>query len=146
MKTKIEAFEMLSYRRIIRISWKEMKSNAEVLQMIGLKNAERVLNIKKKKLAYYKHVRRDHSLQKLELEGKVDGKRGGGRRRKSWNGNVSEMTKTSMAQYHVKRMVHHGLQPLRRDGPPMMMMMMMMILTFPTFFFGFVDFTLEVFI
>ena len=36
-EAKIEAFEMWSYRRIMRISWKEMKSNAEVLKMIGLK-------------------------------------------------------------------------------------------------------------
>ena len=40
MEAKIEAFEMWSYRRIMRISWKEMKGNAEVLNMIGLKNAE----------------------------------------------------------------------------------------------------------
>ena len=53
-----------------------MKSNAEVLKMIGLKNTEIVLSVKKKKLAYYGHVRRLHSLQKLVLEGKVDGKRG----------------------------------------------------------------------
>ena len=99
---KIEAFEMWSYRRIKRISWKEMKSNAEVLKMIALKNTELVLSIKKKKLAYYGHVRRHHSLQKLVLGNKVDGKRGRGRRRKSSTGNVSEMTKMSMAQCSVK--------------------------------------------
>ena len=32
MEAKIEAFETWSYRRIMRISWKEMKSNAEVLK------------------------------------------------------------------------------------------------------------------
>ena len=82
MEAKIEAFEMWSHRRIMGISWKEMKSNAEVLKMIGLKNPELVC-IKKKKLAYYGHVRRHHSLQKLVLEGKVNEKRGRGRRRKS---------------------------------------------------------------
>ena len=70
--------------------------------MLGLKNMELVLSIKKKKLAYYGHVRRYHSLQQLVLEGKVDGKRGRGRRRKSWTGNVSEMMKMSMAQCSVK--------------------------------------------
>ena len=93
MEAKIEAFEMWSYRRIMRISWEEMKSNVEVLKMIGLKNTDLVLSIKK---------RRHHSLQKLVLQGKVDGKRGRGRRRKSWTGNVSEMTKMSMAQCSVK--------------------------------------------
>ena len=70
--------------------------------MIGLKNTELVLSIKKKKLAYYGHVRRHDFLQKLVFEGKVDGKRGRGRRRKSGTGNVSEMTKMSMAQCSVK--------------------------------------------
>ena len=79
-----------------------MKSNADVLKMIGLKNTELVLSIKKKKLAYYRHVRRHHSLQKFVLEGKVDGKRGKRRRKKSWTDNVSEMTKMSMAQCSVK--------------------------------------------
>ena len=87
---------------VCSLVWKEMKSNAEVLKMIGLKNTELVLSIKKKKLAYYGHVRRHHFLQKLVLEGKVDGKRGRGRRRKSWTGNVSEMTKMSKAQCSVK--------------------------------------------
>ena len=83
MEAKIEAFEVWSYRRIMRISWKEMKSNApEVLKMIGMKTTELLLSIKKKKLAYYGHVRRHHSLQKLVLEGKLGGKRGRGRRRK----------------------------------------------------------------
>ena len=100
MEANIEAFEMWLYRRIMRISWKEIKSNAEVLKMIGLKNKELVLSIKKKKLAYYGHARRHHSLQKLVLEGKVGGKRGRGRRRKT--GNVSEITKMSMAQCSVK--------------------------------------------
>ena len=49
MEAKMEAFEMWSYHRIMRISWKEMKTNAEVLKMIGLKNMELVLSIKKKK-------------------------------------------------------------------------------------------------
>ena len=70
--------------------------------MIGLKNTKLVLSIKKKKLAYYGHVRMQNSLQKLVLEGKVHGKRGRRRRRKSWTGNVSEMTKMSMAKCSVK--------------------------------------------
>ena len=102
MEAKIEAFEMWPYRRNMRISWKEVKSNAEILKMIGLKNTELVMSIKKKKRAYYGLVRRHHSLQKLVLEGKVDGKRGRGRRRKSWTVNVSEMTKMSMTQCSVK--------------------------------------------
>ena len=52
MEAKIEALEMWSYRRIMRISWKEMKSKAEVLKMIGKKNTELVSSIKKKILLW----------------------------------------------------------------------------------------------
>ena len=82
--------------------WHLTQYNNLYMCIAGLKNAELVLSIKKKKLAYNGHVRRHHSLQKLVLEGKVDGKRGRGRRGKIWTGNVSEMTKMSMAQCSVK--------------------------------------------
>ena len=39
---------------------------------------------------------------KISVRGQGGWKRGRGRRRKSWTGNVSEMTKMSMAQYSVK--------------------------------------------
>ena len=68
MEAKIEAFEMWSYRRIMRYLGK-MKSNAEALKMIGLKKTELVLSIKIKKLAYYGHGRRHHSLQKISVGG-----------------------------------------------------------------------------
>ena len=53
-----------------------MKSNAEVLKMIDLKNTELVLSIKKKKLVYYGHVRRHHSLQKISVGGQGGWKKG----------------------------------------------------------------------
>ena len=103
----------------------EMKSNAEVLKTIGLKNTELVLSIKKTKMAYYGHIKRHHSLQKIVLEGKVVGKRGRGQRRKSWTGNVSEMTNMSMAQCSVKAL---DRRKRRRDGTPMTMMMIITII------------------
>ena len=50
-----------------------------------------IIIIMKRKLSYYGHTRRHHSMQKLIVEGKVEGKRGRGRRRKSWTGNIAEM-------------------------------------------------------
>ena len=89
---------MWTYRRVLKISWKAMKSNEEVLKMIGINCTELTRTVKRKKLTYYGHTRRHESLQKMILEGKVYGKRGRGRRRKSWTGNVAEMTGTSLGQ------------------------------------------------
>ncbi|GFS20191.1 endonuclease-reverse transcriptase [Elysia marginata] len=43
-------------------------------------------------LAYYGHIRRHQSLQKTIMEGKINGKRQRGRKRKSWLGNMEETT------------------------------------------------------
>ena len=94
--------------------------------MIGLKNVELVLSIKKKEMVYYGHIKRRNSLQKLVLKGKVVGKRGRGQGRKSWTGNVSEMTKMSMAQCSVKALER---SEWRRDGTPMTMMMIITIIS-----------------
>ena len=52
---KLEAFEMWCYRRILRISWTEHKTNKEVLCMLNIKR-QLVYTIKKKKLTYFGHI------------------------------------------------------------------------------------------
>ena len=50
---KLEAFEMLTYRRIMKISWKEYKSNEEVLSMINSFEMNASRNDKKKKTSLF---------------------------------------------------------------------------------------------
>jgi len=95
-EAKIEAFEMWCYRRMERVSWKEMKTNEEVLRDIGMKEKCLLKMIKKRKLAYYGHIRRHNTLQKTILEGSVSGRRGRGRRRTTWTMNIAEMTERSI--------------------------------------------------
>ena len=83
---------MWMYRRITRTSWKEKKTNAEVLKQLGLERTTIIETIKKRQLSYYGHIRRHDTLQRKILEGKVEGKRGRGRKRKSWIGNIEETT------------------------------------------------------
>ena len=97
VEKKIEAMEMWMYRRMSKISWKEKKTNMEVLKIVGVKRPELLLTIKSKKLAYYGHIRRHDSVHKRILEGKVIGKRGRGRRRQSWLTNIEEMTQQKMS-------------------------------------------------
>ncbi|GFR58044.1 endonuclease-reverse transcriptase [Elysia marginata] len=60
---------------------------------MNLNSTELLRSIKKKKkLSYFGYTKRHESLHKLLLEGKVDGSRGRGRRRKSWTTNIAEMT------------------------------------------------------
>ena len=90
LQKRLEAVEMWMYRRITRTSWKDKKTNTEVLKQLGLSETQIVKTIQKRKLSYYGHVRRHDTLQRKILEGKIEGKRGRGRRRKSWIENIEE--------------------------------------------------------
>ena len=77
---------------MMKISWTEKKSNEEILNMIGM---DRMLIkvIKKRKMAYFGHLmRRSDGLQRLLLDGKIEGKRDRGRQRLIWTDNIMEWT------------------------------------------------------
>ena len=88
IEKKITAFEMWIYRRISRIPWTDKVTNQHVLQEINIKSTELVQMIRTRKVKFYGHVRRHDSLQRVILEGKVEGKRGRGRKRTSWTDNI----------------------------------------------------------
>lgn len=87
---RIQSFEMWIYRRILRISWVDRVTNEEVLRRM---NCQLVLmpTIKERKLRYLGHVMRNpvkYRLLQLFLQGRVEGRRGPGRRRISWLANL----------------------------------------------------------
>ena len=88
IEKKITAFEMWIYRRISRTPWTDKVTNQHVLQKINIKSTELVQMIRTRKAKFYGHVRRHDSLQRVILEGKVEGKRGRGRKRTSWTDNI----------------------------------------------------------
>ena len=90
----LEAFEMWLYRKMLRISWKELKTNGEVLQKMKTKIL--LNNIKhKKKCQYFGHIIRGNGAQRLLMEGGINGRRGWGRQRTMWTDNIKEWTKIS---------------------------------------------------
>ncbi|XP_055388393.1 uncharacterized protein LOC129616943 [Condylostylus longicornis] len=90
---KIEAFEMWVYRRMLKISWTERVSNSEVLNRLR-KQRELLLTIKKQKAAYFGHVIRGQKYELLQLiiQGRIEGKRGVGRKQMSWLRNIRNWT------------------------------------------------------
>lgn len=85
MERRIDAFEMYAYRRMLRVSWTEHKTNVHILQMMK-KDKELLLTIKERKIQYLGHVMRGsrYEILRLIIEGKIDGKRSVGRRQNSW--------------------------------------------------------------
>ena len=81
---------MWTYRRMLRISWKEHKPNEEVLNM--MKTSLKLMKIIKRgnvnTLGHF--IRRPNSIQRLLLEARIDGKRGRGRPRTMWMDNIKD--------------------------------------------------------
>jgi hypothetical protein len=96
MNKRLEAFEMWSYRRMLRISWTKKVSNKEVLQLIHAKRSL-IRLIRTKKLKYFGHMIRQDKIQRALLEGKINAKRGRGRPRVNWTTNIKDWSGKSYA-------------------------------------------------
>ena len=93
MQSKIDAFEIWYYQRMLKISWKDKVKNQNVLQIMQTKlHFQR--DMKKRKFEYAGHVLRESSGQMhlTILEGKVCGKRIRGRPRRTWFDDLIEWT------------------------------------------------------
>ena len=110
---KIEAFEMWTYRRMMKISWTSHTSNDEVLQMVG---EERNLfkTVKKRKMEYFGHIMRGpkYNLLRLILNGKMEGKKWLGRKKLSWLRNIRQWTGLTAEQLFHTALDRHQYQNL----------------------------------
>ena len=77
---RIDALEMWIWRRMERISWSEKITNEEILRRVGEKRSM-VETIVRKKKNCIGHIMRGDGLMKEVVEGKIEGKRGRGRKR-----------------------------------------------------------------
>ena len=78
-RRRIDAFELRSWRRLLRVSWTSRRSNQFILKEISPEYSLEGL-ILKLKLQYSSHLmRRTDSFEKILMLGKI-----GGRRRRGW--------------------------------------------------------------
>lgn len=79
-RRKVEAFEMISYRRMLRIPWTAHRTNVSVLEELNIEPRDRLLpSIQRRMLKFFGHVLRRDGMEKLTIQGMVDGKRTRGR-------------------------------------------------------------------
>ena len=87
--------EMRCYRKILRISYKDLVTNKEVRaniqQAIG-PHEDLMTIVKRRKVQWYGHVSRSPSLAKTILQDTVKGRRRQGRQKKRWEDNTREWT------------------------------------------------------
>lgn len=93
MEDKIEAFEMWLYRRMLKVSWTAKVTNVDILKIMK-KKKEVLATVKRRKIAYFGHLHRHakYDILKIIIEGKIEGKRGRGRRKMNWLDNIKKWT------------------------------------------------------
>ena len=86
----IHVFELWLWRRVLRVSWREKKTNEWIRETIGVPEKEGLLDmIKKRKLSKYDYwKRRGDSLVLATIEGEVCAPGRRGRRRFEWIDNI----------------------------------------------------------
>ena len=80
MEKRLEAFEMWCWRRMLRVSWVERRTNESIFQEIGMRR-ELLITIRRRQLGFLGHVLRREGLENLSLTGRIAGSRGRGRPR-----------------------------------------------------------------
>ncbi|GFS21522.1 endonuclease-reverse transcriptase [Elysia marginata] len=94
-ESKIEAAEMWFFRRLLRVSWKDRRTNGNVLAEMGTERTLHILSlVKERRLKYIGHAERNTKtdLMKTIFEGKTEAKRGRGRPSLSYVDQVSKAT------------------------------------------------------
>ncbi|XP_062826198.1 receptor expression-enhancing protein 2 isoform X1 [Anolis carolinensis] len=100
-RRQIDAFELWCWKKILRVPWITRRSNQSILQEIkpDCSLEERILEAKMK---YFGHImRRQESLEKRMILGKMEGKRKRGRPRARWMDGILEVTGLTLKELGV---------------------------------------------
>ena len=96
VKRKLQSFEMWCFRRLLKISWRDRVSNANILARLQTER-NLICNLSQRKLSYAGHVLRGSAgiLHNIILEGCIAGRRARGRQRGKWSDDVKLWTNSA---------------------------------------------------
>ena len=93
MEKKINACEMWIWRKMLRISWTEKRTNESIRMEIGLENEESLKQFATRlKLRFFGHVMRSDGLEKEMMLACGEGRRRLGRPRMKWMDEIHDLT------------------------------------------------------
>ena len=101
--TKLNAFEMKCYRRLLNIRWFHRISNDEVWQRVSMEDSTKkniVQTVMQRKLRFFGHICRmpDHRLIKTTIFGIIEGNNKRGRPKREWLDDIKEWCQKSVWQ------------------------------------------------
>ena len=100
---RIDAFELLCWRRFLRVPWTASRSNQSILKEISLGCSLEGLMLKLK-LQYFGHLmRRTDSFEKTLMLGKIEGRRRRGQQRMRWLSGITDLMDMSLNE--IQRLV-----------------------------------------
>ena len=111
MQKQLEAAELWFYRRMMRIPWTKRKTNGEVLQLVN-ENRKIMTIIRRRQLQFVGHVTRENGLEKLCIEGKVNGRKGRGRPRLNYMTGLTSLTEMNSSTLLHKAENRNGFRRL----------------------------------
>ena len=86
---RIDAFELWSWRRLLRVPWTARRSNQSILKETGPEYS--LEGLMKLKLQYFGHLmQRADSLEKTLMLGKIEGRRRRGQQRMRWLDGITD--------------------------------------------------------
>ena len=96
-RSKVQAFEMWCWRKMLRISWKEHKTNEFVRCQVG-EYTPLYHKIVHNKLQYFGRISRREGdcLEKIIVQGMMEGQRRRGRQKTRWTDGIKESTGLSV--------------------------------------------------
>ena len=95
---RIDAFELLCWRRLLRVPWTAGRSNQSILKEISVGYSLKEL-ILKLKFQYFGHImKRVDSLEKTLILGGIGGRRRRGRQRMRWLDGITDLMDMSLSE------------------------------------------------
>ena len=95
---RIDAFELWSWRRLLRVPWTARRSNQSIINEISPGCSLEGLMLKPK-LQYFGHLmQRADSSEKTLMLGKTEGKRSRGRQRMRWLDGITDSMDMSLGR------------------------------------------------